>query len=111
MLLRHDTHPNPVPGPSELTRTPQDVKSAGEFYDDKAKDLGANIADLEKIIQGKTNSLRVVEEGELNFPFPIALDGWVLGYVPRVAADRVTIVLRQKMVAERQGEGVEAGGS
>ncbi len=28
------------------------------------KELGANIQDLEKIIQGKTNSLRVVEEGE-----------------------------------------------
>ncbi|KAH8893737.1 putative prefoldin subunit 5 [Thozetella sp. PMI_491] len=54
----------------------KDVKSAGEFYDDKVKELSANISDLEKIIQGKTNNLRVVEE-----------------------------VMRQKILADRQGAG------
>ncbi len=89
-MRRIATYPNSVLGPSELTRTPQDVKSAGEFYDDKVKELGANIADLEKIIQGKTNSLRVVEEGELNVHFPRILED-VLGFVARVAADSVTL--------------------
>ena len=62
-----------------MQRTSQDVKSAGVFYDDKVKDLGANIGDLEKIIQGKTNSLRVVEEGESPYPPPAR-------FLPRVVA-------------------------
>ncbi|KAM7190551.1 Prefoldin [Naviculisporaceae sp. PSN 640] len=40
----------------------KDTKSASEFYDEKVKELGANIADLEVIVQSKTNNLRVVEE-------------------------------------------------
>lgn len=47
----------------------QDVKSATEFYEDKVKQLGSNIQDLENIVQNKTNSLRMVEEGELVLPF------------------------------------------
>lgn len=42
----------------------KDTKSASEFYDEKVKELGANIADLEVIVQSKTNNLRVVEEGK-----------------------------------------------
>jgi hypothetical protein len=42
----------------------QDLDRASEFYEDKVKELGANIQDLEAIIQNKTNSLRIVEEGE-----------------------------------------------
>jgi prefoldin alpha subunit len=42
----------------------QDTKSAAEFYEDKVKELGANIQELENIVQGKTNNLRVVEEGK-----------------------------------------------
>ncbi|KAK4211415.1 Prefoldin [Rhypophila decipiens] len=40
----------------------KDTKSASDFYQEKVKDLAANIADLELIVQGKTNNLRVVEE-------------------------------------------------
>ncbi|KAK0632889.1 Prefoldin [Immersiella caudata] len=40
----------------------KDTKSAAEFYDSKVNDLGANIKELEAIVQNKTNSLRVVEE-------------------------------------------------
>ena len=46
-----------------LTESVQDTKSATEFYDAKVKELGANIQNLESIVQGKTNNLRVVEEG------------------------------------------------
>lgn len=46
-----------------LTRNVQDTKSATDFYDAKVKELGANIQNLEAIVQGKTNNLRVVEEG------------------------------------------------
>ena len=41
----------------------QDVKSATQFYEDKVKELGGNIQDLETIVQNKSNSLRMVEEG------------------------------------------------
>lgn len=40
----------------------KDVKSAAEFYEGKIKDLGGNIADLETIVQNKSNTLRAVEE-------------------------------------------------
>ncbi|KAH8697319.1 putative prefoldin subunit 5 [Talaromyces proteolyticus] len=35
---------------------------ATEFYDAKVKDLEANITDLEKIVQGKSANLRVIED-------------------------------------------------
>lgn len=41
----------------------QDTKSAATFYEEKIKELGGNVSDLEKIVQGKTQNLRVVEEG------------------------------------------------
>ncbi|KAF2722803.1 Prefoldin alpha subunit, partial [Polychaeton citri CBS 116435] len=47
---------------------------AEKFYDDKIEELGKNIKDLENIVNGKANSLRVVEE-----------------------------VLRQKVLAQQQG--------
>ncbi|KAK3363019.1 putative prefoldin subunit 5 [Lasiosphaeria hispida] len=40
----------------------KDTKSAAEFYEGKVKELGANIQELEAIIQNKSNSLRIVEE-------------------------------------------------
>lgn len=33
------------------------------FYTDKTKELGSNLKDLESILQGKSNNLRVVEDG------------------------------------------------
>ncbi|KAK2068759.1 hypothetical protein P8C59_003381 [Phyllachora maydis] len=37
------------------------VERASEFYQEKMRELGANIQDLEAIVQGKTNNLRAVE--------------------------------------------------
>ena len=36
--------------------------AAGEFYKKKTEDLGKNLADLEKIVQGKQTNLTVVED-------------------------------------------------
>ncbi|KAI9727513.1 MAG: subunit of tubulin prefoldin [Chrysothrix sp. TS-e1954] len=33
-----------------------------KFYTEKTKEIGANLKDLEGILQGKTNNLRIVEE-------------------------------------------------
>ena len=41
----------------------KDVKSAADFYENKVNEVGVNIKDLEAIVQGKTNNVRVVEEG------------------------------------------------
>ncbi|KAI1806477.1 Prefoldin alpha subunit [Daldinia bambusicola] len=40
----------------------KDIKSAANFYENKVGELGASIKDLEAIVQGKTNNVRVVEE-------------------------------------------------
>lgn len=34
------------------------------FYDEKVDELGANLKNLESIMQGKSNSLGVVEDGK-----------------------------------------------
>lgn len=34
------------------------------FYNEKVDELGANLKNLESIMQGKSNSLRVVEDGK-----------------------------------------------
>ena len=34
------------------------------FYDEKVEELGGNLKNLEGILQGKSNNLRVVEDGE-----------------------------------------------
>lgn len=49
------------------------TKDAETFYNAKVEELGKNIKDLETIVNGKANNLRMVEE-----------------------------VLRQKMIAEQQ---------
>ncbi|KAM3418738.1 hypothetical protein BST61_g4712 [Cercospora zeina] len=40
----------------------KDVASAQKFYDGKIEELGKNIKELENIVNGKANNLRVVEE-------------------------------------------------
>lgn len=42
----------------------KDVKSAAQFYEDKTNEIGTNVKDLDSIIQGKTNNVRVIEEGK-----------------------------------------------
>ncbi|KAI9860403.1 MAG: subunit of tubulin prefoldin [Vezdaea acicularis] len=38
-----------------------------KFYNSKIDELGANLKDLESIVQGKSNNLRIVEDGQLGF--------------------------------------------
>lgn len=41
------------------------IKEAEAFYKGKVAELGGNLKDLEKILEGKGQNLRIVEEGEL----------------------------------------------
>jgi hypothetical protein len=41
----------------------QSTKDATKFYEGKVSELGVNLKDLESIVQGKSNNLRVVEDG------------------------------------------------
>ena len=41
------------------------TRDAVVFYEGKVEELGRNLRDLEKIVQGKSQNLRMVEEGEL----------------------------------------------
>jgi pheromone shutdown protein TraB len=43
----------------------QTTAKAIEFYNKKAKELEANITDLEKIVQGKSTNLKIIEDGML----------------------------------------------
>jgi len=38
------------------------TEDASKFYNGKVEELGANLKDLESIVQGKSNNLRVVED-------------------------------------------------
>ncbi|KAI0025613.1 putative prefoldin subunit 5 [Xylariomycetidae sp. FL0641] len=40
----------------------KELKSAAEFYDNKVKEVGGSIKELEGIVQGKTNNVRLIEE-------------------------------------------------
>ena len=40
------------------------TKDAMKFYEAKVEDLGTNLKDLESIVQGKSNNLRVIEDGK-----------------------------------------------
>lgn len=40
----------------------KDVAGAKDFYERKVKDLGDSLRDLESVIQGKAQNVRVVEE-------------------------------------------------
>ena len=42
----------------------QGTADAIKFYDSKVEELEANLKDLETIVQGKSNNLRVVEDGK-----------------------------------------------
>jgi hypothetical protein len=65
------------------------LKSAEKFYDGKVEELGANLKDLELIVQRKQTNARTVEEGEfINLqrpPFSLTIR---------------SIVLRQKLMAQ-----------
>lgn len=50
-----------------LTKS-QETKRAAQFYEDKIKELTGSIQELEAIVQNKTSTLRVVEEGKSEPP-------------------------------------------
>lgn len=58
-----------------------------EFYNGKIEELASNLKDLESIVQGKSNNLRVVEDG-------------MVSTVNRTSSPGLTveIVLRQKVL-------------
>ena len=66
----------------------QSTKDAVKFYENKIGELGTNLKDLESIVQGKSNNLRVVEDGmpppgpEIEVPY----------------IDLLPTVLRQKVI-------------
>ena len=84
-----------------LTGSFQDTKSATEFYDAKVKELGANIQNLESIVQGKTNNLRVVEEGTTTFPHFLGPTAYRRHC--SVTNKSFDLVLRQKVLAQGAG--------
>lgn len=45
-----------------VEKTPQDAQG---FYKGKVEELGRNLTDLEKIVQGKQGNLNVVEDGKV----------------------------------------------
>jgi hypothetical protein len=45
----------------------QSTKDATKFYEAKVVELDSNCKDLEAIVQGKSNNLRVVEDGKSQF--------------------------------------------
>lgn len=45
----------------------QTTKDAVTFYNAKVEELGKNLKDLETIVQGKSNNLRVIEDGKRRF--------------------------------------------
>lgn len=47
-----------------LINTLQSTKDAAKFYTAKVDELQTNLKDLESIAQGKSNNLRVVEDGK-----------------------------------------------
>ena len=50
-----------------FTKHIQSTKDATKFYEGKVEELGTNLKDLEKIVQGKSNNLQVVEDGKSRF--------------------------------------------
>jgi prefoldin alpha subunit len=47
------------------------------FYEGKVKELGANLDELERIVEGKADNLRMVEEGMLPRYFAV-VNFWVV---------------------------------
>lgn len=48
----------------------QTAPKAVEFYNGKVDELGASLRDLEKVVQSKSNNLKVIEDGEFG---PLAI--------------------------------------
>ena len=51
----------------------QTTGDAIRFYNGKVDDLGKSLGELERVIGGKTDNMRIVEDGELAIPDPLSL--------------------------------------
>ncbi|KAL8907275.1 MAG: hypothetical protein Q9207_001516 [Kuettlingeria erythrocarpa] len=80
-----------------LEKTPPDAR---QFYMSKVDDLGKNLKDLEKIVQGKQGNLNVVEDGMRNT---------ILRRSGRQLTGAAT-VLRQRMMSESTSSSQDAKG-
>lgn len=45
----------------------QSTKDANKFYEGKVEELGGNLKALEKILQEKTDGLRLIEDGKYQY--------------------------------------------
>jgi len=75
-----------------LINTLQSTKDAAKFYTTKVEELGSNLKDLESIVQGKSNNLRVVEDGKQSRNMELEL-----------RLTHLSLVLRQKVLAGNAG--------
>lgn len=41
----------------------QTIPEANKYFEEKTKEIGKNLKDLEGVLQGKSNNLRMVEDG------------------------------------------------
>jgi prefoldin alpha subunit len=76
------------------------TEQAKKFYETKVEELGKNVKDLETIVQGKNQNLRLIEEGmheqkELTVEFSLTQGA----------------VMRQKVLASNQASGSAAASS
>lgn len=51
----------------------QSTVEAVKFYNEKVEGLGGNLKSLESIVQGKSNNLRVVEDGKCLYVWSISV--------------------------------------
>jgi len=85
------------------TRKYQTPPAAQDFYKRKVEELGKNLVDLEKIVQGKQRNLGVVEDGEsLSFQ---GADRSEQGCSWGRLTGAVWLVLRQKVIESSKGGG------
>ena len=59
-----------------MAQTPVDAR---DFYSRKVEELGKNLLDLEKMVQGKQGNLSVVEDGEFKARFACLLASLACG--------------------------------
>jgi len=84
------------------------MKAASEFYEAKVGELEANIKDIEAIVQNKTNSLRVVEEGAYSLLIPRAYRGLMKGDADYFFA--VSIAAKSPRLGNGRATGTGTGG-
>lgn len=88
-----------------VTKTTDDAIT---FYTGKVGELAKNLADIEKVVAGKNENLRVIEDGETSLFLVVCLTFWTR-MERKLTLGGFPTVLRQKMLTEGQGGGQRAG--